>query len=110
MQFAEGDFAKQAQLTAAQIAKQAQLAGKNAQDGFNRFVEGGNDPQHKAARREAPLDESKKDFWDSFSSLADEQPPRKNSSIGTSVIGMGKKGNATAPGAAQKKNDDWDDW
>ncbi|KAJ4165050.1 hypothetical protein LMH87_006697 [Akanthomyces muscarius] len=108
--FAEGDFAKQAQLTAAQLAKQAQLAGKNAQDGFNRFVEGGNDPQHNAARREAPLDESKKDFWDSFSSLADEQPPRKNSSIGTSAIGMGKKGNTAAPGAAQKKNDDWDDW
>ncbi|OAA68948.1 zinc finger protein gcs1 [Cordyceps fumosorosea ARSEF 2679] len=104
--FAEGDFAKQAQLTAAQLARQAQLAGKNAQEGFNRFVEG-NDTGH-AARRQAPLDESKKDFWDSFSSLADQKPAQSNSSIGTSAMGMGKKGNT--PPAAQKKNDEWDDW
>ncbi|KAJ6787920.1 hypothetical protein PWT90_09749 [Aphanocladium album] len=105
--FAEGDFAKQAQLTASQLAKQAQLAGKNAQDGFNRFVEGANEPH---PRREAPLDESKKDFWDSFSSLADQQQqkPQSNSSIGTSAMGMGKKGN-TAP-ATKAKSDEWDDW
>ncbi|EGX92757.1 zinc finger protein gcs1 [Cordyceps militaris CM01] len=105
--FAEGDFAKQAQLTAAQLARQAQLAGKSAQDGFNRFVEGTNE-QGNAGRRQVPLDESKTDFWDSFSSLADQKPAQSNSSIGTSAMGMGKKGN-TAP-AAQKKNDEWEDW
>ncbi|TQV96084.1 hypothetical protein V2A60_003471 [Cordyceps javanica] len=104
--FAEGDFAKQAQLAASQVARQAQLAGKNAQEGFNRFVEG-NETGH-GARRQAPLDESKKDFWDSFSSLADPKPAQTNSSIGTSAMGMGKKG-STAP-AAQKKTDEWDDW
>ncbi|KAM3559610.1 hypothetical protein MY1884_003372 [Beauveria asiatica] len=106
--FAEGDFAKQAQLTASQLAKQAQVAGKNAQEGFNRFVEGGNDSH--SGRRQVPLDESKADFWDSFSSLADQKQHKqqKNSSIGTSAMGVGKKGSA-AP-AAQKKNDEWDDW
>lgn len=81
------------------------MAGKNAQDGFNRFVEGN---EHQ--RRDAPLDESKKDFWDSFSSLADQQQQQpKNSSIGTSAMGMGK--NKSSSGPAQKTNsDDWDDW
>lgn len=103
LQFAEGDFAKQAQLTAAQLAKQAQLAGKNAQEGFNRFVEGG---EHQ--RRDVPIDESKKDFWDSFSNLADEKP-QNNSSIGTSAMGKGRSGSG-APAAPAKKADDWDDW
>lgn len=100
-QLAEGDFAKQAQLTAASFAKQAQLAGKNAQEGFNRFVEGPD-----GHRREAPMDETKKGFWDDFSNLADQrQPP--NNSIGTSAMGMGRsKTSAPAP----KKNDEWDDW
>ncbi|KAG5981469.1 hypothetical protein E4U55_002892 [Claviceps digitariae] len=102
-QIAEGDFAKQAQLTAAQLAKQAQLAGKSAQDGFTRFVEGNDGPQ----RRHAPLDESRKDFWDDFSSLA-EQKKQTSSSIGTSAMGVGKRGGAGGPAA--KKQDDWDDW
>ncbi|KAK2589666.1 ADP-ribosylation factor GTPase-activating protein gcs1 [Conoideocrella luteorostrata] len=101
-QIAEGDFAKQAQLTAAQFAKQAQMAGKSAQDGFTRFVEG-NDGQ----RRNAPLDETRKDFWDDFSSLA-EQNKQANNSIGTSAMGMGKRGGAGA--APAKKKDEWDDW
>ena len=99
---AEGDFAKQAQLTAAQLARQAQLAGKNAQDGFSRFVEG-NDH-----RRDAPLDETRKDFWDDFSTLADQRK-QNNNSIGTNAMGMGKARGATA--APQKsKTDEWDDW
>ncbi|EFY86052.1 Zn finger-containing GTPase- Activating Protein for ARF [Metarhizium acridum] len=102
-QFAEGDFAKQAQLTASQLARQAQLAGKSAQEGFNRFVEG-NDSSH---RRDAPLDASRKDFWDDFSSLA-EQKKQTSSSIGTSAMGMGKKGSGVAQ--PTKKADDWDDW
>lgn len=99
-QIAEGEFAKQAQLTAAQFAKQAQMAGKSAQDGFNRFVEG-----NDGNRRNAPLDESRKDFWDDFSSLA-EQKKQTNSAIGTSAMGVGKRGG----GAPAAKKDDWDDW
>ncbi|KAM0449021.1 hypothetical protein ACHAPV_007706 [Trichoderma viride] len=101
---AEGDFAKQAQQTAAQLAKQAQLAGKNAQDGFTRFVEGPD-----ATKRNAPLDASRKDFWDDFSNLADQN--KQNNAIGTSAIGMGKK--SSAPGASAPKpktGDEWDDW
>ncbi|GKT98883.1 transcription factor [Fusarium langsethiae] len=101
-QLAEGDFAKQAQLTASAFAKQAQAAGKNAQDGFSRFVEG---PDHQKSR-DAPLDESKKSFWDEFSNLADQRQPANNS-IGTSAMGMGKK-NATAP-PPKKQDDAWDD-
>ncbi|GAB0138128.1 hypothetical protein EsDP_00006372 [Epichloe bromicola] len=101
-QIADGDFAKQAQLTAAQLAKQAQMAGKSAQDGFSRFVEG-----NEGHKRNAPLDESRRDFWDDFSSLA-EQKKQANSSIGTSAMGMGKRGGGRGPAA--KKQDGWDDW
>ncbi|KAM5377726.1 hypothetical protein ACJA88_006407 [Fusarium oxysporum] len=102
-QFAEGDFAKQAQLTASAFAKQAQAAGKNAQEGFTRFVEG---PENQKGR-EAPLDESKKSFWDEFSNLADQRQPANNS-IGTSAMGMGKKSTAAPP--PKKQDDAWDDW
>lgn len=80
------------------------MAGKSAQDGFTRFVEG----NEGGPKRDAPLDASRKDFWDDFSSLA-EQKKQANSSIGTSAMGMGKKGGAGA-GPAAKKPDDWDDW
>ncbi|KAG6029278.1 hypothetical protein E4U41_000435 [Claviceps citrina] len=119
-QIAEGDFAKQAQLTAAQFAKQAQLAGKSAHEGFTRFVEG-NEQGH---RRHAPLDESRKDFWDDFSGLAEQKKKQQaSSSIGTSAMGVGKRAGggaggggggggagAGAGGSAAKKQDDWDDW
>ncbi|KAL7949919.1 hypothetical protein V8C42DRAFT_308969 [Trichoderma barbatum] len=100
---ADGEFAKQAQLTAAQIAKQAQLAGKNAQEGFTRFVEG-----PESTKRSAPLDASRKDFWDDFSNLAEQQKP--NNAIGTSAIGMGKKTTPGAPAQKPKAGDEWDDW
>ncbi|GAO18764.1 uncharacterized protein UV8b_04925 [Ustilaginoidea virens] len=102
-QFAEGDFARQAHLTAAQFARQAQLAGKSAQEGFTRFVEGSDGHQ-----RDAPLDASRKDFWDDFSSLADQKKQGDNA-IGTSAMGMGKKSASGGP-ASKKKQDDWDDW
>ncbi|GJC79217.1 ADP-ribosylation factor GTPase-activating protein GCS1 [Colletotrichum liriopes] len=105
-QLAESDFAKQAQRVAQQSAR-------NAQDGFNRFVEGGPNSGgagHGGASRQAPLDESKKDFWDSFSSLADQRQGNSSSSIGTAAMGKGgKTGGATAP-AAKKDNEGWDDW
>lgn len=78
------------------------MAGRSAQEGFNRFVEG-NDSHAK--RSAAPLDESRKDFWDDFASLAEQKKQTNNSSIGTSAMGMGKRTNASG-----KKQDDWDDW
>lgn len=83
------------------------MAGKNAQDGFNRFVEGD--------RRDAPLDESKKDFWDSFSNIADDPQeqqkpqPRVNSSVGTNAMKT-KPASSSSSAPAAKKNDEWDDW
>lgn len=90
-------------MTAAQIAKQAQMAGKNASDSFNRFVEGS-----EQNSRSAPLDESKKGFWDDFAGLAEQRKP-SNSAIGTSAMGMGKTKSAAAP-AKPKQQDEWDDW
>jgi ADP-ribosylation factor GTPase-activating protein 1 len=98
-------------LTAAQIAKQAQSAGKNAQDSFNRFVEGQND--NNQGRRAAPMDENRRSFWDDFSDLAanDQRQTASNSAIGTSAMGMGKP-KTRGPAAAQpkKQTDEWDDW
>lgn len=85
----------------------------SAQERFNRFVEGpeagpGNGSQ------QAPLDESKKSFWDDFASLADQRHGTgpKYSAIGTSAMGKapGKTTGAPAAAAAAKKDDEWDDW
>ncbi|KAF4123771.1 ADP-ribosylation factor GTPase-activating protein 1 [Geosmithia morbida] len=132
-QFAESDFARQAQLTAAQIARQAQMAGKNAQEGINKLVEGpaeggsgqgqGQARTRQQQRRAGP-EESRRSFWDDFSNLAGGGHQRGtslsssgggNSAIGTSAMGMGKSraaGGAGAPAQAapKKQNDEWDDW
>lgn len=98
-------------MTAAQLARQAQQAGKSASDGFNRFVEGNEGPQ----RGPQPMDDTRRTFWDDFSNLADQKQQQQQqgpSAIGTSAMGMGRSRTApTAPApAAKKKNDEWDDW
>lgn len=100
---AESDLAKQAQVTAAQVARQAQQGARTANDGFLRFVEG---DQAGARQRAAPLDETRKDFWDDFNTIAEQRPPA-SSSIGTAAMG---KGGRTGAGPAKKKDDDWDEW
>jgi len=96
-QVAESDFAAQARITAAQVAKNAQVASKNAADGFNRFVEGNGGPQ--GSSRTVPIDESKKDFWDSFAEAGNSRP----SAIGTSAV-------RKTGGPAKKDEDNWDKW
>lgn len=86
----------------------------SAQERFNRFVEGpeGDGSGSGSRSHQAPLDETKKDFWDDFSSLADQRhgTGAKYSSIGTSAMGKAP-GKTTAPAAAtSKKDDEWDDW
>ena len=81
------------------MARSAQQGAKNAQESFNKFVEG---PNQQHEYRQVPIDESKKGFWDDFSLLAEQ--PQASSSIGTSA--MGKGGNR---GPAKSK-DDWEDW
>lgn len=56
-----------------------------------------------------PIDESKRDFWDDFSNLADQRQ-QENSSIGTAAMGKGSSSNTTRPGPAKKSGDEWDDW
>lgn len=54
--------------------------------------------------RQAPIDESKKDFWDSFAEAGSNRP----SAVGTSAI---KKPATSGAGPAAKKDDDaWDKW
>ncbi len=104
---AETDLAAQARITAAQVARGAQTGAKSAADGFNRFVEGSGSTGGGGAYRTAPIDESKKDFWDSF---AEAGSARQASAVGTSAIkkaGGGAAGLGVKPGA---KDDDWDKW
>jgi len=56
--------------------------------------------------RSAPLDESKKDFWDSFAEAGNSRP----SAIGTSAVK--KAGGSGMGGGPGKKadEDNWDKW
>jgi len=99
---AETDLAAQARITAAQVAKGAQAGAKGAAEGFNRFVEGSD------GKRSVPIDESKKDFWDSFAD-AGAQPkaqPQPRGAVGTSSI----KKPQTPMGPGAKEDDKWDNW
>ncbi|KAH8802706.1 hypothetical protein F5884DRAFT_802808 [Xylogone sp. PMI_703] len=102
---AESDLAAQARLTAAQVARNAQTGAKSAAEGFNRFVEG---PSASSAKsRNVPIDESKKDFWDSFAA-AGAGRSGGSSAVGTSAIK--KAGGGAGGGAMAQKDDDWDKW
>ena len=106
MQWADSDFAKQAHVAAGQVGRVAQQGARNAQEGFSRFVEG---PRDNNGYQQAPMDDSKKDFWDSFSSLADQQQqkPANSSAIGTAAMGKGRAGASAPP---PQKKDDWEEW
>ncbi len=106
LQLAETDLAAQARITAAQVAKAAQAGAKNAGEGFNRFVEGTS--SNEGRYRSAPLDESKKDFWDSFAEAGAER--QRPSAIGTSAVrgGSGSAGNSAVKAKADEHA--WDKW
>ncbi|KAI1461271.1 ArfGap-domain-containing protein [Annulohypoxylon moriforme] len=104
-QISESDFAAQARATAGNVGKAAQAGAMTAQERFNQFVEGSGGQ----GQRGAPIDESKKAFWDDFSAVADQRHGTgpKYSSVGTSAMGRGGNKNASTPA---KKDDEWDDW
>jgi ADP-ribosylation factor GTPase-activating protein 1 len=52
-----------------------------------------------------PLDESKKDFWDSFA----EAGTARQNAVGTSAIKKNNAGGASAP-LAKGEEDNWDKW
>ncbi|PSR80634.1 zinc finger protein gcs1 [Coniella lustricola] len=112
-QLGESDFAAQARTFGGRLAQSAQAGARNAQEGFNKFVEG--EGQERVTRRTAvPLDDSKKAFWDNFASAADQRKSQ-GSSIGTSAMGKGSSGGSggsggAVPAANKKGQDEWDDW
>ncbi|KAK3688385.1 ADP-ribosylation factor GTPase-activating protein GCS1 [Podospora appendiculata] len=110
-QISESEFAAQARVAAGQVARSAQAGAKNAQVGLSRFVEG----PSTGGYRSVPIDESKREFWEDFSAVADQRMSAAaagSSSIGTSALGKGASSSgglgANKPPAAKK--DDWDDW
>lgn len=107
LQVGESDFAAQAKGWGSKLAQTAQLGARSASEGFNKFVEG-SDGHGSTSPRNAPLDETKKSFWDDFASAADQRKPQ-GSSIGTSAMGKGASGGADTV-ASKKSKDEWDDW
>ena len=114
-QLAETDLAAQARLTAGVVARGAQTGAKSAADGFNRFVEG-TSANPAAGYRDVPIDESKKDFWDSFAEAGAQRQQgqslmggRGNSAVGTSAIKKNAGGMGGGRGGGAKK-DEWDEW
>lgn len=99
-QVAESDFAKQASIAASTAAKNASLGARSAAENFNRFVEG-QDNAAASRSRQAPIDESRKDFWDSFGDAGTAKQGSGSSAIGTSAM---KKG------GAKKEDDGWEKW
>lgn len=115
LQIAESDFAAQARATAGTVGKAAQVGARSAQDSFNRFVEGGPD---RTQYRQVPMDDSRRDFWDDFADIPEQQQqqqPKKSGAIGTAAMSnkSGSTSGGPGAGAAQKpasKKDEWDDW
>ncbi|PLB43225.1 ArfGap-domain-containing protein [Aspergillus steynii IBT 23096] len=116
--FAESDFAAQARVHASTFGQNLQTGARGAADQFNRFVEGPDD-----ARRREREDPERKDFWDDFSSLGEENHRRntsRSSAIGTAAMkpstgtggatgaGAGAGAGTTAPAAGRKSQDE--DW
>lgn len=111
-QVGESDFAAQARMFGGRFAQTAQQGVRTAQENLNKFVEGPESRAGGASRNvanAAPLDETKKAFWDDFASLADQRKAQ-NSSIGTSAMGKGNKGPSGAGPSSKKGQDEWDDW
>ncbi|KAL2761179.1 hypothetical protein ACRALDRAFT_1059164 [Sodiomyces alcalophilus JCM 7366] len=109
-QIAESDLGRQAQAAASQVGRVAQHSARNAQSSLHRFVEGTKD---ETAYRPAPVEESRRGFWDNFSSLADARAQQhkdqqsSHSSIGTSAIKSASSNMAAAP---VSRKDEWDAW
>ncbi|RQM06628.1 hypothetical protein DH86_00001253 [Scytalidium sp. 3C] len=106
---AETDLAAQARLTAAQVARNAQVGARSAAENFNRFVEGPSSSAASSRYRNVPIDESKKDFWDSFAA-AGASRSGGSSAVGTSAIKKASGGGAGASSMSSNKDDEWDKW
>ncbi|KAL1900106.1 ADP-ribosylation factor GTPase-activating protein gcs1 [Sporothrix stenoceras] len=115
-QIAESDLAAQARVVSGNVARSAQQGARTAQEGFNRFVEGGaaggssSGGQYRAVN--TGMDESKRAFWDDFSSIADTpatSAPARKTTVGTMAMGKGSSSSGPAEATSGKK-DEWEDW
>ncbi|PBP19948.1 zinc finger protein gcs1 [Diplocarpon rosae] len=112
LKVSESDLAASARLAASNLTKNAQTGAKSAADGFNRFVEGSGRPggdgsSGRGAYRNVPLDESKKDFWDSFAEAGNS---RIDAGSGSGSGGRGAGSSAIGTGAVKKDEDNWEKW
>ncbi|KAF4290656.1 hypothetical protein CNMCM8686_000848 [Aspergillus fumigatus] len=103
---AESEFAAQARLQAAQLGQNIQIGARGAADHLTRFVEGPDEAAAAAARRRQ--EPERKDFWDEFASLAEQDTHRRNTSrssaIGTTAIrpsGGGPTGGSSGAGSGK---------
>ncbi|KAL3474564.1 zinc finger protein gcs1 [Aspergillus californicus] len=124
-QLAASDFAAQARQHATHLGQNIQVGARGAADSFSRFVEGTDDPN--GSRRGGRVEPERKDFWDDFNSLAEEESHRrtvsKSGALGTAAMKPTATGSSAAgsgagstpagtPAPASKKSQDegaWDD-
>ncbi|OJJ48915.1 hypothetical protein ASPZODRAFT_129244 [Penicilliopsis zonata CBS 506.65] len=93
---AESDFAAQARVQASQFGQTFQAGARGAADSFNRFVEGEPDDHRSSygpagGRRRA--EPERKDFWDDFSTIG-EQEARRAAAAGGTAASSGAIGTA----------------
>ncbi|EAW12613.1 GTPase-activating protein GCS1 [Aspergillus clavatus NRRL 1] len=96
---AESDFAAQARVQATQLGQNIQTGARGAAGHFSRFVEGPDEGAAAAARRRQ--EPERKDFWDDFSTLGEQDTPHRrntsrSSAIGTTAIRPGGQGGSAA--------------
>ncbi|KAI2898595.1 hypothetical protein CBS11852_3529 [Aspergillus niger] len=97
---AESDLAAQARIHAATLGQNMQHGVRGAADQFHRFVEGPDEAAAAAAARRGRVEPERKDFWDSFSSVAAQDSHRRtasrSSAIGTAAMKTGPSGAGTS--------------
>ncbi|KAI9852589.1 MAG: Zn finger-containing GTPase- Activating Protein for ARF [Thelocarpon superellum] len=110
---AEADITSTARTHATTLGQTLQAGTKGAADTFSRFVEGDDGPRPRG-RGQVPIDESKKDFWDSFGgagpTAAAAPDPPKPSAIGTAAMRKGGGGGGGGGGGKGKagKDEEWE--
>ncbi|KAJ5795027.1 hypothetical protein N7457_001626 [Penicillium paradoxum] len=126
-QLAESDFAAQARVHASVFGQNLQTGVRGAADQFNKFVEGDDRPDGRRNR----VEPERRDFWDDFSSLGDQetanhrrsgsQRSQRSDVVGTAAMRKGPTASSlanstdagesknTTTSATGKSKDEWDE-
>jgi hypothetical protein len=127
-QLAESDFAAQARVHASIFGQNLQTGVRGAADQFNKFVEG---DEARADGRRNRVEPERRDFWDDFSSLGEQeisshrrsasQRSQRSDVVGTAAMRKGPTASSLANSGAEagdgkntssatgKGKDDWDE-